>query len=296
MSSRTLINLLMFAAVLALGLVTYLEPGRTPAPAVRHLTELTPAAIGDIVIERVGTPQVRLVRRDGQWRLDAPLQARANRYRIEAILGLASAVSLAQLPAAGVDLKQLGLDPPRVQVRLGTVELAVGGTEALDNRRYVRAGETVHLVDDLYYRHLVASPVELVDPALLDPHAKPLGIVLPELSLQLVDGRWILTPPDPAISADAVAALVERWRHASAIELSSCETQPDAAPPHWAEVRLADASTPLRWQIRGEGAELVLCRPDLKVAYHFPKQTGEALLALDKSAPGPAAGGSDTGN
>jgi hypothetical protein len=109
--------------------------------------------------------------------------------------------------------------------------------------------------------------------------------VLPGLSLRLVDSHWNLVPANPAVSADAVASLVERWRRARAMRLSTCPPKPDRAPPHWAEVGLAGVATPLRWEIRQDHAELVLCREDLRVAYHFTKETGATLLGVGATGP-----------
>ncbi len=196
---RWLINLGLLALLGALLLVVRLDQRETLRET--RLTPLQPEAVTRIVLERAGEPAVRLQRRDTRWEMTEPFAVPAVTDSVAALLPLARASVSRTLPAAGLDLAELGLERPPVRLRLDGLELRFGATEPIAERRYVQQGDTVHLIDDRYLPRLLTPTVELISPRLLPPDFSP--------GLGDLDGTP-LTAGSVAPLADAVAVRVEQ--------------------------------------------------------------------------------------
>ncbi len=283
MGSRTWLNLGLLILASALAIVAVYLPGvKKPAP-LPALTSLTPETIISIRIERKNQPAIALKKDISGWRLTEPLPLSANTMTVESLLGLTQAVSHARWPATNLDLEKFKLKSPRMRVRLNNVELGFGDTEALEGRRYVLAGTTVHLITDSYYPRLIAPPVSFVSLALLPDQTRLEQIELPGLRLTRGATGW---SAQPSASPDAVNILVQEWTAAQALQVS-LYTAPAAQinPVETITLRQQDAPTPLRFVIVSRTPELILARPELGVQYHFPQHAAQRLLTLPAAGP-----------
>jgi hypothetical protein len=283
MGSRTWLNLGLLILAGALAIVAVYLPGvKKPAP-LPALTSLTPAAITSIRIERKAQPAIALKKEASGWRLTEPLQLPANTVVVESLLGLTQAASHAQWVAASLDLEKFKLKSPRIRVRLNDVELGFGDTEPLEGRRYVLAGNTVHLITDGYYPKLIAPPASFVSLALLPGPARLEDIELPGLTLTHDAQGW---SAQPGASPDAVNTLVQEWTAAQALQV-----RPYNAPA--SQIKLVETITlrqegtqpPLRFIIVSRAPELILARPELGVQYHLPQDAAQRLLMLPAAGP-----------
>ncbi|MEN8167927.1 MAG: hypothetical protein ABFR65_10690 [Pseudomonadota bacterium] len=149
MSRRILLNLLLSGLILLLALlVWWLQP--IPLPP---LTPLLPEQIDRIHISDTTGREIRLHRQAGEWRLK---QAPANAQRIEQLLGICTTPSLRRFPAPLERLEEFGLTPPAIRLRLNDLELGFGNTDPLNGWRYVRLGDSIHLIGDGFQHHLTA--------------------------------------------------------------------------------------------------------------------------------------------
>lgn len=166
MSARWLLNLALAALLLVLVGVILAE---LQAPrALPRLAEIGPLPPRLIEIERPGEPLIRVqANAQGQWSLLEPLRADAEAEQIEALLELLQSPVSRSLPVQGLDLAALGLAPPRVWLRVDTLELALGAHSPIGEQRYVAIGDMVHLVDDRLSHRLLAPARELVSRDLL---------------------------------------------------------------------------------------------------------------------------------
>jgi len=139
-------------------------------------------------------------------------------------------------------------------------------------------GETVHLINETVYDRLIAAPGDWVGTALLPPDSRPLEIDLPGLKLaKQLDGRWVLTPPAPDVSMDAVNTLIDEWTHAQALQVKPYET---GAAQGKVLLHLQSSKNPIGFEIQARTPELILARPDAGVQYHLPAELAERLLKL----------------
>lgn len=279
MNKRNLLNLVMLLLVAGLGLLAWLEPGRSPEPQAVKITALDPAAIERIRIERPAG-LLEMVRRDGRWQLTAPQAAPANTIRTDAIVSVATIDSLNQQPIAGLDLATYGLDEPKARLQLNDVTIDFGAAAPLDNRRYVRVGDTLHLIPDLRYYQLIGPWSGYVSLRLLEEGTQLERIALPQLVLVNDNGSWMPEPKPEQWSADAATALAQRWQNVQAMEVREHK---GAATGDEVRLQVRGQEQPLRFVIAAREPELVLVRPDLGLAYHLVASQAQELLEL--SAP-----------
>lgn len=275
MRSRMLLNLVLLAVVLGLGLLVLFEPGLEQPAEPRKLTGLDPEQVQTVHIRRNGQDDIRVEREGDGWWLREPFGARADRYRMSGLLRITAAESHASYPASEVNLAEVGLASPEVVLSLDDTELRFGRTEPINGRRYVQIGETVHLIGDFAYYHLIGDYSTFVSPRLLPEGARVNALHLPELTLRWSDGRWAVEPEPEAYSADQANRLVDAWRFASAMGVEAYE--PDGSGE---KVRLELDHETIELRITRREPELELARPDLRVKYRFPAEQAAALLAL----------------
>ncbi|MFM8331012.1 MAG: DUF4340 domain-containing protein [Candidatus Methylumidiphilus sp.] len=276
MNSKLLLNLILLAAVAALGLVAFLEPGKEEEKTV-YLTELDSDGIERFELRNTET--LVFAKQDGHWRLTAPFAAPANDIRVRQLLNIAKSESHARYPLKPEELPKFGLDQPKAVLTIGQTRLAFGGAEPIDMMRYVQVGDTLHLVADDFSQHLNAKATDYVDKQLLPEDGKLKAISLPGLKATLGDkSQWTLEPPG---DASAVDELANAWQAARAIEVHRHE-QP--APGEAIHLALANGQT-VDFTILQREPDLLLLRPDWKLEYLVVGEAGKRLLSLQATTP-----------
>ncbi|MCZ6576624.1 MAG: DUF4340 domain-containing protein, partial [Gammaproteobacteria bacterium] len=109
MRNRWLLNLGLVVLVGVLVVLAVSKRRVDQEPPAPPLTMLVPEQIERIRIERPDNERLVLQRQGGNWLLIAPLQARANSFRVESLLRLATAPSELRLRADPDALSKYGL-------------------------------------------------------------------------------------------------------------------------------------------------------------------------------------------
>lgn len=284
-SARALLNLALLLLVAALATFVALHPAKKKAPPPR-LTSLAPDQIKSIRIERHGHAAITLAKQaGGHWRILAPIDTPANDFRITNLLRLALARSYARYSAAGLALAKFKLQAPALKVFFNALEIDFGGTEPLNQRRYVKVGDAVHLISSRYYHLLNAALPSYVSLNLLPPGSQITAIHLPQLTLRHQGtARWTLTPQVHGVSADVIHSLVQAWQNTGALWVQRYKKTP-AAPLGRVTLALQGEKQPLRFEITARKPELILARPDIGMEYHLPRDAAQRLLTLPQTAP-----------
>lgn len=278
MNKRNLLNLglLLFIGVLVL-LVIY-EPGIEKPQEPTRLLELEREAVTQIRIERQGQETVALARdAHGDWRLTEPLAIGASAFRIGSLLRITEQKSLGSFPAEPERLAGYGLEAPRVTLTLNDkMTVAFGDNTPLDQRRYVRLGDRVHLVSDTLYYHLIGAYTTFIRAELLPEGSAIAALTLPGLSVSWQAEHWQVEPKPEPFSADQVTRLIDAWKLASAVQVKPY----DGKQGETITIEQGGEEAPITFLLTARTPDLVLARPELGIEYHLAESSGEELLTL----------------
>jgi hypothetical protein len=279
---RKHLNLLLAALVAGLAAAAYF--GREqPEPPPPPLTALKADDINRILVRHTGHPDIRLEKRDATWWLTAPVETRAEGIEVGALLELAGRASQRRYPVAEMDLAKLGLAPSEWIIQLNDVRLEFGGLDPIESRRYLRLGDTVHLIEDPPSAALDAEYHDLVARRLLPDGAQLTRIQLPGLTLTRSDkAGWAVTPTTADRGADAAQALADAWLRAQAMWVTPLDRRRRAQ----GEVRIQAGKESLRFVILDRQEQLLLARPELGVQFALSKTLDSELFEL-KAPPKP---------
>jgi hypothetical protein len=284
MKKRWLLNLALLAFVATLIVLVKVLPDRSgAADAPAPLLDTQPTTIQAIRISR-GGEDIRLERAVGGWRLAAPVRARADEIRVDALLRLAVAAPRARFSAPPDTFAQYGLERPQATVWLGQTEIRIGAAHELDDLHYVGYGNEVLLMPGAAVRPALQPLRAFFSTHLLDDGRKPVAFKLPAFRVAQVDGVWTLTPANGNVSNDQINQFVEEWRYARALSVTRhAAVRPRAqvqVQVRYANLPADAAPKTLDIAILARKPELILYRADEGLAYHFPAETGDRLLTL----------------
>jgi hypothetical protein len=283
---RWLLNVVLALFVVALVLVVKFQPGRPEPAAEATLTTLQSETVKDVRLARPGEAEIRFERSDQGWRLVSPVRARADRFRVENLLQLATAKVKARFPAGG-DLAQYGLATPIARVRIDGTEIGVGGQHALNDLRYVLVNNEVLLVPGASARAVTNSLSDFFSARLIEDGRKPVAFSFPTFRLQAEGGTWKVQPENKELSTDVVNAFVDQWRYARALSVARYSGKPVRGRVRVTYLTESPdkgqaSGTPLTLDLAivARKPELVIYRADEGLEYHFPQETGDRLMTL----------------
>jgi hypothetical protein len=277
MSKRTLLNLVMLAAVGILVLVVVYEPGLDQQTKTT-LTSIDKTTISQVKVERTGQATVTLVKSADNWVMQAPYKISANKIKVESLLTLLEQETFAQYPLKDLDIKTYGLDIPRATLTFNDKErFEFGGTEPLNKRRYLRYNDTMYVINDHFYYQLMSPVTTFVNHKVLPDSDNITRLVLPDFSLTLKDGTWDMAPKKDDVSNDRANELVENWRLSHAMSIMEYDGK---SGQKQAEVYLDNTPTPIVFHILIDNDNVFLGRPDIGIKYQIIKDKGFELLKL----------------
>lgn len=266
--------MVLIAALIA---VIYFKPGVKKPAEYPHLTRMTAADVDHIHIRQSGGVEIDMIKKNGVWMIDSPIDAYANDFRIEPLLGITEAASYSSFDAQGQDLAQFKLGPPLAALRLNDIEMDFGGTEPINNRRYVKLGDRIHLIDDHYYFRLQSDLPAFVSNHLLPPGSRPVKFTLSDFVLSRdAAGHWKASP-DKGASPDAINNFVDEWKNAQAIEMDRYEGN---AGRGVIRVEFEGGEKAIEFRVVESQSDVILARADLGLRYHLATDQGRRLLAL----------------
>lgn len=166
MKRTSMLNLLLLGIVVLLGGIVWLTPDEKTTQPPPPLTPLQPTDIERIRITNHNGTFV-LVRNGTQWQMTEPYEITANTPRINMLLDIVSTASVESFPAPPDRLTEFGLNEPEASIQLNDTELFLGSVHPYNRRRYIRIGNTIHLINDRFPHHLLARAEAFIDHSLL---------------------------------------------------------------------------------------------------------------------------------
>jgi hypothetical protein len=155
-----LVNSALLLVATALAVAVWLSTEQQNREANITLTSLTPNQVNSIIIENGSGPAVHLERKTDGWTLTQPSTEKADQAKVEKLLQITQGVSIRRFEAPQ-DLTEFGLSPPQATITLNQTRIEMGVLHPINQRRYIRVGNTVHLTNDLFYHLLQRAPKSL---------------------------------------------------------------------------------------------------------------------------------------
>ncbi len=271
MNKRQWLNLALLAAVVALALFAYFKPHQSE-PGHR-LSALKAADVGKIRIEIAGSPPLALERTGPDWRLTAPVAARADSFQTQRLLAILEATSKDRLPAAG--LARFDLNEPYARVTIDQQTFGFGAVNQMSREQYVLTQDGVYLVPLQYGAALPKNALQMVSRQLFAADEAPVAFEFTEFSLVQQDGKWVMSPAPADMSQDDINRWIGEWRLATALAVRAADNRKPLAT---IKVRLKSGSDVMLAVMQRE-PELVLARSDQSFQYQFAAETAKRLLA-----------------
>ena len=278
MTSRSLLNLVLLAAVVSLALWVYFKPKPQGDTQEYRISSLLAENVQSLRVERQRM-SLALKKLGERWHLTEPLQGRADEIKVGRILEVLSATSPRRFPAT--ELERFDLAQPAVRLRIDHESFGFGGLAPITNEQYVVSGENVYLLAPRYAAVLPRQPADLLSPRLLAESETPAGFELENLKVIQQDGNWRITPQKPSVTLtqNEFNHWVQSWQQAYAvgITLSANEPEQTVAGKQSIKITLRDGNT-VQLLILQQQPELILLRVDASMRYRFPAESGKRLL------------------
>ncbi len=277
LTPRAILNLGLLIAAGSLGLLVVLQPGKQPPPK-QTVSSIDKKTITHIQIHRDKQDDVILEKRGSDWYMTAPYQYPANDYKVESLLQLPGATSIAHYDLAQMDLSKYGLDKPRGSITFNHDQtFYFGSSEPMQARRYLRFQNTLHLITDLFMYQIAVTPNSFLDHAIVPGNKTFTKLEIPKLTAELKDSKWTLTPAPKDYTSDQITALLDGWRYAQAIAVDHYDGKP---APVTVRIYRSGEPKPMEFASRVTDKDLILIRNDLKLQFTLSLDKRKDLLAL----------------
>jgi hypothetical protein len=276
MNAKVFLNLGLIAALLALSLFMYYKAAHDVTPEMR-ITALKRDDVSRIVIEPRGAAPIKLEKRDGAWRLVAPLSASAEMTQVDRLVDIVNANAKQKL--ANPDRAQLDLVTPPVRVTLNDQVVAFGRVNDITYEQYVEIGGNVYVVPPLYGYGIPTDVTKLLGRRLLDSNETPVAFDFGRYKIVRDEkGTWTATgdfpvPKEAPLSQDDFNRWADEWRHTSALSVA-----PDKAgrSPEQVVVKFKDGKSVIMHILQRE-PDFQLVREDSAMRFHFGAEVGRRL-------------------
>ena len=278
MTSRSLLNLTMLAAVASLAVWVYFKPKPQNDPQEYRISSQAAENVQSLRIERQGV-EIVLQKTGESWGLLEPIQGRADEIKVGQILEILTATSLRRFPA--IDLERFDLLQPAAQLYIDKELFSFGGFVPITNEQYVANNGSIHLLAPRYATMLARQPIDLLSPRLFAQGEIPIGFEFEKVKVMEWDDGWRIAPEKPkaSLTQNELIHWVQSWQQAYAAGLSLSAEGPN---------QTGDGKQGIKITLRGGGGiqltilqqqpELILLRVDTGVRYRFPGEMGRRLL------------------
>ena len=278
MRSRGRLNLLLGALVLATGAAGLWLEERDSPPGQASLTPLEPRQVDRLSLyDHAADRAVTLVKAKGSWRLSEPFDHKANTVKVATLLALLTAPSVRRFGAANLELSVFGLAPPLAHIDVAGLQLAFGGTEPIDGRRYVLVDEEIHLIEDRASSLLPLHPALFVNLTPLADAQRVTGIRHGARFMRWQAPRWV-SEGFGATGSDWFNRHAERWLNVQAIAVKPFSEQalwPDEVE---FEIEAGGATLIRRFVMRKTEHEVILGIHAKGIQYHLLVRAAQPLL------------------
>ncbi len=270
MLKKNILNLVLLIFVVALASIIYFSEEKST-----ELNKLSSnvADINDIIIQHNQNTTRLIKQSDGHWQITQPVSIAANDFRVGSILKLLNAPVHKQYSTDEIDLKKIGLDKPNTTIKFNNEEITFGITNPATNLRYVKKGDTIYTIEDVYYPLLSSSFTALVSLNLLPANSEITKLILSNQTIRKNEkGLW---QSNIDISADNINKAIEDWQSTQAFGVHSYMQRKSLGEVF---IYLKDQDA-ISFVITDTDPWLILARPELGLEYHLDIEAYNNLIS-----------------
>ncbi|MBI3546028.1 MAG: DUF4340 domain-containing protein [Gammaproteobacteria bacterium] len=276
---RWWLNIGLLAVIALLAALVIQQTDQDKKPAGPALSAIVAANISQIRIEKNEQAPIVLEKIANEWRLTAPLPARANPFNVDSLLKIISASTETRFAAVAADLANYGLDKPAARVRYNNDEIIFGALHPLKSQVYVMYKNEIALIPAFY----LASPnypyTNFISSRLFEEDRKLTMLKLPNFTLALSNGAWSRQPLDQKLSTDRLNDFAAEWQNARALSVEKYSGKAAIGEIEISSTRDAK-NEKLSLGILAYKPDFILHRSDENLEYHFTEETGKRLLNI----------------
>ncbi len=266
MSRRLLINLGLLFCIVGLAIFLTTNEDKEIVEEEITLTDIDPASIHIIQIERQGLDNIIFQKQDDHWDMQSPFNLPANISRIKVMLKLLQAHSYDHFSAADNDLTPFMLAVPAVSIVLNDTRIAFGDTNPLEKKlRYVLIKDTVHIINDSLFHQLQASATFFLNPKLIPSGVMIKTIHFPEFTIDNTENGKVSGTHHQIINA---------WKQVESVSVRKYE---EMEPIDTIKLEFTSGEI-IEFIILSARPNLILARPDMGIQYHISSTVSDSLF------------------
>lgn len=276
MSKKNILNLFLLIAVATLATTIYFT--EMPSSDLQTLTRTKVDDITTISINHNGSVTTFNKKTDGHWQITQPLNIAANDFRINSILRLLAAPVHKRYRSSEIDTQKIGLDEPETVVSLNNIEISFGITNPVTSLRFVRIGEAVSTIEDVYLPLVNSHFSTLVSLNLLPLSTQSFSgidklILLNQTISKDDNGLW---QSNIDISADNINKTLDHWQHDQAFGVHQYLDRKQLGEVF---IYTKDSEQVINYQITDTDPWLILARPEIGLEYHLDIEAFDKLIS-----------------
>ncbi len=275
-SGKTLLNIFLFFIVLLLAaIIFYSEDISTD---LETLTRINSSTIQSIGIQHNKNKTTLTKDADQHWHITSPIDIAANDFRINTILKLLNAPVHKRYRSSEIDMQKIGLLDPATSITFNNIKISFGITNPATSLRFIRIGETISTIQDVYSPLLSSHFSTLVSLNLLPadkstfPGLKKLVLINQTLNKD-DKGFW---HSSLNISADRINKILEHWQHDQAFGVHQYLERKNLGDVF---IYRQQPVQKIHYQITDTDPWLILARPEIGLEYHLDIDAYDHLIA-----------------
>jgi len=271
MYKNNILNLVLFIVVISLASVIYFS--EEISTELDRLSAINVDEITSITIQHNQNTTAITKQQDGHWQISLPVNIAANDFRINSVLELVNAPVHNKYSIDEIDLANIGLDRPVTTIKLNELSIAFGIVNPATELRYIRLGDYVYTIEDVYYPLLSSHFGTLVSLNLLPNNSLVEKMILANQTISRDDkGFW---QSNIAISADSINKTIDHWQNDQAFGVHSYLEREQLGEVF---IYLQDQQNPVSFIITDTDPWLVLARPEISLEYHLNIEAYDNLI------------------
>jgi len=278
MLKSNILNLILLIIVLSLGSFIYFSEEQSTR--LELLTAIDSSSIDSISI-RHNKNQTEIIRRDDDtWSIQSPVNIDANNFRINSLLELLNTPIHKKYPIAEINLKSVSPQKASTSIKFDDTVIIFGDTNPATSLRYIKLGQFIYTIEDVFYPLLSSNFSTLVSLNLLPNNSTITKLILPNQTISKDNKQFWHS--NIATTADDINTIIDDWQHVQAFGVHKYfDRSPDKAS-NYDEVfiYIKSQEKPIRYLITDTDPWLILARPEIDLEYHLDIKAYQQLISL----------------